>query len=319
MCTSADGRGLAHHGLLHPPSADLAEIVTPLVAQQLASGRPVLAVLPALTAAAIHRRLSTVTGLHTADADELYRHPGRVLAYYAAWITKTSPDEPVTIIAAPNPGNDDPYRAACWMHIDALTNHALATCNLTLICAYPDDPATAAAIRQAHPSLLNGQVTPSPDHLPATRFLARYPLPPPDQMGPPRISRILHRASQLPALRHVLRLHLTDAGLPDDCCDDFLLAITEIASNAVEHGLPPASVGLWITSTSVTCQITDNGQFTKPLAGLLPPPTDQCRGRGLWIAHQLCDQVYLWPDPTTIRLHLDQPAATSFRPQHIRS
>lgn len=33
MCASANGRGLVRHGLLHPPSADLAAIVAPLVAE----------------------------------------------------------------------------------------------------------------------------------------------------------------------------------------------------------------------------------------------------------------------------------------------
>jgi hypothetical protein len=33
VCASANGRGLVRHGLLHPPSADLAAIVAPLVAE----------------------------------------------------------------------------------------------------------------------------------------------------------------------------------------------------------------------------------------------------------------------------------------------
>ena len=196
------------------------------------------------------------------------------------------------------------------MHIEALTNQAFASCDLTLICAYPRDPATALAIRQVHPSLLDGAAMPSSDHLPADRFLASYPLPPPSQLGRPQLTRVLDRVSQLPALRQAARHHLIGAGLTTDRGADFVLAVIEVASNAVEHGVPPAAVCLWTNSASVTCQISDNGYFTKPLAGLLPPPHGRRRGRGLWLAYQLCDQLYLWPRPTTIRLHMNSAPST---------
>ena len=311
MCTSADGRGLVHHGLLHPPSADLADILAPLIAQRLAREQSVLTALAPATTAKVQSRLPTLAGLHTTDASELYRHPGQVLAYYAGWIRQTSPGEPVMIIAAPDPGSDDPYRAAQWMHIDALTSHALASCNLTLVCAYPYDPATATAVRQAHPSLLNGAVSPNPDHLQAEQFLARYPLPPPSELGQPDVTHILDHLSQLAELRQVVHHHVAGAGLTADRSADFVLAVTEVATNALEHGVPPATVCLWTSSTSITCQITDHGHVAQPLAGLLPPPANQCRGRGLWMAHQLCDQLYLWPQPATIRLHMDRPQRTS--------
>jgi anti-sigma regulatory factor (Ser/Thr protein kinase) len=319
VCTSADGRRLVHHGLLHPPSADLAEILAPLIAERLARGEPVLAVLPPTTAAQLQGRLPTLTGLHTADPGGLYRHPGRVLGHYLSWIGKTSPGEPATIVAAPELGEDDSHRAALWMHIEALTTQALAEYDLTLVCTYPNDPSTALTIRQAHPSLLNGAVTPSPDHLPAEQFLAGYPLPPPSELGQPDLTHIIDHPSQLTRLRQVIASHVARAGLPATRCEDFVLAVTEVATNALEHGAPPAAVCLWTTSASVICQITDNGRFTQPLAGLLPPRANQYRARGLWIAHQLCDQFYLWPEPTTIRLQMDRPQITSPGPADTRS
>ncbi|MDQ4105308.1 MAG: ATP-binding protein [Actinomycetota bacterium] len=310
MCTSAEGRGLVHHGLLHPPSADLADILAPLVAERLACAQSVLVVLPPATAAKLQGHLPTLAGLHIADSGGLYRHPGRVLSHYLSWITETSPGEPTTIVTAPDPGGDDSYRAALWMHVDALTNQALAAHDLTLVCAYPNDPATVTAVRQAHPSLLNGAATPSPDHLPPEQFLANHPLPPPSELGPPDIIRIIDHPCQLTELRQVIGSHVAKAGLPVARCDDFVLAVSEVTSNALEHGVPPTAVCLWTAVASVVCQISDNGRFTQPLAGLLPQG-NQGRGRGLWMAHQLCDQLYRWPDPTTIRLHMDRPPARS--------
>ena len=65
VCTSANGWELAHHGLLHPPSADVTDILTPLIAERLARREPVLAALSQTTAAQLHNRLPTTAGLHT--------------------------------------------------------------------------------------------------------------------------------------------------------------------------------------------------------------------------------------------------------------
>lgn len=307
VCNSAGGRGLAHHGLLHPATANVAATLAPLVADRLARGEPVLAVLPPAIADLLRNRLSAVAGLHTTDPAELYRHPGRVLGHYRAWIGDSSPHgEPVTIVAAPDPDGDN-HRAALWMHVDAATTVALAECDLTLVCVYSEDPSTADSVRRAHPNLLNGTSVPNPDHLSAEQFMARYPLPPPADLGEPTITHTIGQPVQLVGLRQMVARHASRAGLPHARCDDFVLAVSEIASNAIEHGLPPAGVQLWTTSTSVICQITDGGWHTQPLAGLLPPPTTQRRGRGLWMAHQLCDQFYMWPEPTTVRLQMDRP------------
>jgi anti-sigma regulatory factor (Ser/Thr protein kinase) len=311
VCTSANGWGLAHHGLLHPPSADVTDILTPLIAERLARREPVLAALPPTIAAQLHNRLPTASGLHTTDVGGLYRHPGRVLGHYLGWLADTRPDGAATIVAAPQLDNDNPHRAALWMHVDALITQALAARDLTLVCAYPNDPATAAAVRHAHPNLLNGAATANPDHLPADQFLASHPLPPPSELGQPDAIHVLDHPRQLAELRQVVGSHAARAGLAISRCEDLVLAVSEVASNALEHGVAPAGVYLWVTSTSVICQISDNGHFTQPLAGLLPPHRQQGRARGLWMAHQLCDELYRWPHPTTIRLHMNRPQATT--------
>jgi anti-sigma regulatory factor (Ser/Thr protein kinase) len=311
VCTSANGSGLAHHGLLHPPSTNVIDILTPLIAERLARREPVLAALPSTTAAQLHNRLPTMAGLHTTDVGGLYRHPGRVLGHYLGWIANTSPNGAATIVATPQLDNDNPHRAALWMQVDALITQALSACDLTLVCAYPNDPATATAIRRAHPSLLNGTATANPDHLPADQFLANHPLPAPSELSQPDAIHVLDHPRQLTALRKDIGSHAARAGLTTSRCEDLVLAVSEVASNALDHGVPPAAVCLWITVASVICQISDNGHFTQPLAGLLPPHRNQGRGRGLWMAHQLCDELYRWPHPTTIRLHIDRPQVTT--------
>jgi anti-sigma regulatory factor (Ser/Thr protein kinase) len=305
VCTSATGRGLVHHRLLHPPSTDLAAVVAPLIAGALSHSEPVLAALPPMTTAQVQNCLPAVVTLHTVDPARLCRHPGRALGHFLSWIADTRPDGHATIVAAPQLG-DDAHRAALWMQIDALAGQALAACDLTLVCVYPDGPTTAAAVRQAHSSLLNGAAVPSPDYLPTPQFLASHPLPPPTDLGPPDSTAIIDHAGQLTNLRRTAATYAARAGLSPSRGEDFVLAVSEVASNALEHGAPPAAVCWWITPTLVICQISDNGHFTDRLAGLLPPQARQSRSRGLWMAYQLCDQVYRWTEPTIIRLQMDR-------------
>lgn len=308
VCTSAGGRGLAHHGLLHPESADLPEIVAPLVAPRLARGESVLAVLPGSGADALRAKLPTQAGLHTREPSALYRHPARVLRHYLSWIADNGAGGvPLTIVAVPDLSGGDAHRVAFWLQIDAVTTLALADCALTLVCTYPDVPALATKVRGAHPSMLNGTAKPNPQHLAAEDFLSNYPLPPPPELGEPAQAWTLASLTQLALLRQLVATHASCAGIPVQRCDDFVLAVNEVASNAIEHGSPPARVCLWTTAVSVICQVSDAGQITDPLAGLVPPNATQRRGRGLWMAYQLCDQMYLWPNPTTIRLQMDRP------------
>jgi hypothetical protein len=70
-----------------------------------------------------------------------------------------------------------------------------------LVCAYPDNSATADAVRRVHPSLVDESITPSPDHLPAEQFLASYPLPPPIELGKPDLTDIIDDPAELATLR----------------------------------------------------------------------------------------------------------------------
>ena len=270
MCTSAEGWGLVHHGLLHPSSADVADILTPLIAERLARREPVLAALPPTIAARLRNRLPTTAGLHTTDVGGLYRHPGRVLGHYLGWVADTSPDGAATIVAAPQL-DDDPHRAALWMHVDALITQALAECALTLVCAYPHNPATAAAICHAHPSLLNGAATANPDHLPADQFLAHHPLPPPSELGQPDATHILDHPSQLTELRKVVGSHAAHAGLTISRCEDFVLAVSEVAGNALEHGVPPAAASKLLSSRVAGSALPVHSSCTTVAAGLAVP------------------------------------------------
>ncbi|MEV4516599.1 ATP-binding protein [Dactylosporangium sp. NPDC049525] len=91
--------------------------------------------------------------------------------------------------------------------------------------------------------------------------------------------------------RRVLR-HLHLAGLSGFRADGFLLAVAEILANAVEHGGGSGMIELRHDGDRLDCEICDEGPGLRPGAHgtHLAASTDE-RGRGLRLAHMLCDQV----------------------------
>jgi anti-sigma regulatory factor (Ser/Thr protein kinase) len=107
-------------------------------------------------------------------------------------------------------------------------------------------------------------------------------------------------------MRQVVGDHAASFGLDGDRCFDLVLAANEIASNSLEHGAGSVQLLLWRTPSAVVCEIRDEGVFEDPLAGRRAPTIASPRGRGLWIANQLCDLVQIRSSAagTAVRIQL---------------
>jgi anti-sigma regulatory factor (Ser/Thr protein kinase) len=75
-----------------------------------------------------------------------------------------------------------------------------------------------------------------------------------------------------------------------------VLAVNEVATNAVEHGSGEAQIAIWIGADGLVCEVHDAGPLRDPLPGLQAPHPSDPRGRGVWIARQLCDSLHVWAD-----------------------
>jgi anti-sigma regulatory factor (Ser/Thr protein kinase) len=90
----------------------------------------------------------------------------------------------------------------------------------------------------------------------------------------------------LRSLRRDLRAILDGSGLPADERDDLLLAVSEAASNAIEHAVEPSETFFDVLSDvrdgEVTVTVRDYGQWEHA-------PTGPHRGRGLAMMGRLAD------------------------------
>lgn len=77
--------------------------------------------------------------------------------------------------------------------------------------------------------------------------------------------------------------------------------------NALTHGQGKGAVRVWNERDELVCEVEDHGPgMADPDAGLLQPDPGIPRGRGLWIARQLCEHVEVETATagTRVRLHV---------------
>lgn len=113
--------------------------------------------------------------------------------------------------------------------------------------------------------------------------------------------------NDLPRLRELAAEWAAEAGLPPLQVGDFMLAVHEIAANAVLHGSPAAELQLRLASGGVEAMIRDGGHWVpsgRPATG----PGDGL-GMGLQVARQVCDEVDIraGPEGTVVVLRMRLP------------
>ena len=112
--------------------------------------------------------------------------------------------------------------------------------------------------------------------------------------------------ADLSQVRDLVLEQARQAGLTEDRVSDLVLAVSEVAANTLRHTRSSGTLAIWHDADEVVCEIRDEGVITDPLAGQRRPPASASGGHGLWIVHQVCDQVELSSDATgtTIRMHM---------------
>jgi Histidine kinase-like ATPase domain len=133
----------------------------------------------------------------------------------------------------------------------------------------------------------------------------------------------------LAALRAGVKAHACEAGLPDARAEDVVLAVHELAANAVSHGAGAGRLRIWKLAGSLHCQVDDG----EPLASGHPDeppdhaggeaadaaddsgpasghPLPSGPGHGLWLVRRVADRMRILSGPrgTRVTVAFDLPA-----------
>ncbi len=299
---------MRHTAAFHTSQDDLLRQLVPMVAAGLESGGPVLlaarpATMEALRATVGHpAELITLVGPESQDSGS-----GQTLAARRArQLRELTGGGTAAVVISEHWNRYDGVDGRFWTELDAAMNVALSDLPVRLTCFFPEMPLHLDILegaRRNHPWLLNrGIPQANPQHRHPREVLAELPAPAPVVLGPPEL-RMVFGAWQLNAVREAVERALLTAGYGRDRAEDVVLAVNEVATNAVEHGTggrggAEALLYLWSAVDGFVVEVHDRGPLRDPLPGLRAPHPSEPRGRGVWIARQLCDSLHIWSSPT---------------------
>ena len=107
----------------------------------------------------------------------------------------------------------------------------------------------------------------------------------------------------LRVLRETVLAHATAAGMPEGRALDVMLAVHELAANAVKHGGGIGSLRMSATNRELICQVSDPGSASSglprsstpgsqlPGAAVQRSPWPYEAGHGLWLVRKVADHM----------------------------
>lgn len=115
-------------------------------------------------------------------------------------------------------------------------------------------------------------------------------------------------ARELGSVRELSARQASAAGLSESRGRDLILAVSEIAANAISYA-DGGMIKFWRGDGELICQVEDSGYISDPLAGRRLRPPDAPGGHGLWLVNLVCDLVERRTSPagTATRLHMRIP------------
>lgn len=245
------------------------------------------------------------------------RNPGRIIAGVLRAFVEAHPAGRVRIIGEPIWAGRTAaeYRAA--LQHEALINVALAGAPASILCPYDTGALPTEWVADAlttHPVLVeDGRRAPSPDYADPGEVAdgCHRPLPDPPELWGDMI--VFSEPGDLRQVRAFVARLAVRGGLSTDRAEDLCAAVNEVATNTVVHTGARGVVSVWQDRTpdgaaSVVVEVSDSGRLPDRLVGRRTPAPSEPSGRGLVLAHALCDLVEL-PTcglfaGTTVRLHV---------------
>jgi anti-sigma regulatory factor (Ser/Thr protein kinase) len=300
-----------HEALFYAGADDFVVALAPFLRDGAARGEPTLVVVGSHKIDRLRRELGTDTGgIQFADMADVGHNPARIIPAWHDFVERNAaPGVRLRGVGEPIfPERTTDELVECQRH-ESLLNLAFAEADaFWLLCPYDTRALPRPVLEEAcrsHPFVMSEHVHDheavyeGPDAIAA-------PFAKPLSAPPPGALTCTVTPGSLGAMRLLVGKRLAELGLDRERQFDFVLAVNEIATNSLEHGAGEATLLLWETGSGVVCEIRDHGRFEDPLAGRRPPTPDDPRGRGLWIANQLCDLVQIRSSTagTAVRIHL---------------
>ena len=229
------------------------------------------------------------------DVGGAYTRPAQTLAAYHKVYVEQLRKTPTLRAVADVQFGPDPGEWNLWTAYEAVFNRSFGHLPAWVLCSYnangTPDPIIEGVWR-THPEVVSGDDWTASDRYEDPNELLRRMTPTPAPL--PGLHTIPF--SSVETLREQLARELAADKLNDAQSLDGLLAVTEIANNALQHGGGIQEVRVGRVQGRFVCEIVDRGEgLDDPAAGYLAPR--EGIGAGLWVARQLTWRIEFFHSP----------------------
>ena len=120
-------------------------------------------------------------------------------------------------------------------------------------------------------------------------------------------------SATLYALRAAVQAHVGQAELAEDRVGEVVLAVHELAANAIAHGAGHGRLRIWDLGSTLRCEIVDGGRTASTVSADAHGPADAhgsaaeadpwpaVNGHGLWLVRKVADELDLRSGPRGTR------------------
>jgi anti-sigma regulatory factor (Ser/Thr protein kinase) len=295
-----------HQALFYESEREYLEGVLGFITPALKAGEPVAAAVPPERGELLRRALNGYASeVEILDMFALGRNPARIIPAVERLLAKHGGAMLHYVREPIWPGRSAGEIRDATKH-EALINLAWPGAPIRTLCAYDAASLPAEVLADAertHPTVIqHGQERrSSADTRGAAppRSEQRLPAVPSDAV------ELTFGLEQLKQARALVNEHATTAGLSPDRAQDLVLAISELATDAIRHGHGSGVLRVWTRPDRIVCQVDNRGHIGDPLVGRRLPMPHSAGGIGLWAVNQLCDLVEAGTrrGGTTVRIH----------------
>lgn len=297
MSTDTSERtGFIHEAAFYDSDDVFLEVVIPFLEQAVRAGEPAVAALDERCNRLVRDALGVQSGVLFVDGSTQHRRPANTVTAYRELFSEQvalGARQIRVVGSVPQPATLAPWE--WWARYEAAINRLYEDFPVWGICPY-DTRITPERVldevSQTHPFFASGG-----QHVPNARFespekflaSARRASPDPLEQTPPTVDLVdPSPVAARRAARDTARL----AGLEQVDADDLVLVVNEAITNGICHGTRPIRARFWAGGARIVVTVSDQGQGpTDPFVGLVPSPSSESAGLGLWLAHQLCNHV----------------------------
>ena len=242
---SAPHRGFLHSALIYGSDDAFAEVAVPSLRQGIAAGEPVLVAVQGPNVEGLRSALGDEPdGVTLLTVEEWFETSARTRDKLVRWANESEAGRARVLVEPPWPTGSE-ARVRDWARHEAVTNVAFEGMEVDLICAHDSRVLPAEIIehaRHTHPLLAEpgghaaSEGYEEPDDF--CRLLDSRVEP----IGGEPAASVDFDLAGLHGVRGLVGSAAAAVGISGVRAEGLVLAVNEIASNAVVHGSPPATL-----------------------------------------------------------------------------